>query len=406
MSGKIEESFRDSFPARLFMIYILFYAGQAMYNTYLNLFLNSKGFSMTAIGALGSISTILLVLIQPLWGVLSDKSKSKNNIVGFLLIVVAIVGVGFYASDTAIWLAVCVMLYSIFFTPAMSLQDNYALESLEKSKWDFGNVRLGGTIGYAACAGLVGFIIKDNYGQIFWMMSLFFLVTGILYFSMPRVSGHRQKNQKVKYTVLFKDRPLVCMFFFNVLYSLGTQFYFQFYPLHYHNVLGASSQMVGLLSTFSAISEIPFFWYAFRIEKRFGPRNVMLFAGIATTLRWFLLYFVTDQYLVLAVNLLSGCGYVGFMYCLIKYINDNVPRSMRATAQSLNGILGTIFSRILFAPIGGILADFFGAANILLVAGVLMGIGCVGFGILFPMAERYQKAHPLSVSDRGGGDSD
>lgn len=385
----------DPFPIRLFMIYILFYAGQAMYNTYLNLFLDSKGFSMTMIGTVGSVSTIILVLIQPLWGILSDKSKSKNHIVGFLLIVCSIIGLGFYLSEAGIWLAFCVMLFSVFFSPAMTLQDNYTLESLDNSKWDFGNIRLGGTVGYAACAGIVGFIIHNSYGQIFWMMGLFFLVTGLLYFTLPRVSGHRQKHQKVKYSILFKDRPLICMFFFNVLYSLGTSFYFQFYPLHYHNVLGASSQMVGLLSTFSALSEIPFFWFASRIEGKMGTKNVMLFAGVCTTLRWLLLYTVTDQYLVLAVNLLSGCGYVGFMYCLIKYINDNVPRSMRATAQSLNGILGTIFSRIIFAPLGGILADSFGAANILLVGGILMGVGSALFAILFPMAQRYQKAHPL-----------
>lgn len=148
--------------------------------------------------------------------------------------------------------------------------------------------------------------------------------------------------------------------------------------------------MVGMLSFASAMSEIPFFWYAYKIEKKFGVEKVMLFAGLATALRWFLLFFVTNQYLVLIVNMLSGCGYVGFSYCLIKYINDNVPKSMKATAQSLNAILGTVVSRIIFAPIGGYLSDILGVKNVLLIGGTVMLFGVIVFKLTFKKAVQKQ----------------
>ena len=91
------EQSREMFPVRMFMIYVLFYAGQAMYNTFLNLFLYNHGMQMDQIGFLSSFSTLVLVLIQPLWGVLSDKSKSKNRIIAMLLIVSAIALLSFYA---------------------------------------------------------------------------------------------------------------------------------------------------------------------------------------------------------------------------------------------------------------------------------------------------------------------
>lgn len=387
---------KDRFPVKIFMIYIIFYAGQAMYNTYLNLFLTQSGFSQTAIGMVQSASTIVLVLVQPLWGIISDKSKSKNWIIGFLSLMVSLVCLSFYAFKTALWFAFCVMLFTVFFTPAFTLQDNYTLELLEKSKWDFGHIRLGGTLGYAFCAMLVGFVIAENYSNIFWMMSIFFIVAGFMHFSLPRVEGHRQKHEKVKYSVLLKDKPLLCMIFFNIIYFMGTAFYFQFYPIYFNQVLGASSQMVGMLSFVSAMSEVPFFWFAYKIEQKFGTEKVMMFAGLATALRWFLLFFVTNQYAVLGINLLSGCGYVGFSYCLIKYINDTVPKGMRATAQSLNAILGTIFSRIIFAPLGGMLSDTFGMKNMLLVSAVVTITGCIIFKILFTKAN---KNYQLKSSD-------
>ncbi len=386
---------REPFPFKMFLIYVLFYAGQAMYNVYLNLFLNQNGFSNTQLGLLSSVSTVVLVLVQPLWGVLSDKSKSKNQIVGMLLLISAIVGLAFYASKTALWLSLCVLLFNVFFNPAVTLQDNYTLEMLEGGRWDFGQLRLGGTLGYAACAALIGFVVETNYGQIFWMMGIFFIITGVLYFTLPRVSGHREKKQKVKYSLLLKDRRLVCMFVFNIVYTLGTAFFYQFYSIHYSNELGASSVMVGLLSTFGALSEIPFFWFAGRLQKRFGTKALMLFAGASAAARWLLLSMLTNTSVILVVNMLSGCGFVGFSYSLIRYINDNVPKSMRATAQSLNGILGTFFSRIIFTPISGILADHFSVSTVLLGNGLLMVAAVLLFAFTFSKAEAYQKAHPV-----------
>lgn len=387
------------FPVKMFLIYVIFYAGQAMYNVYLNLFLNSNGFTNTQLGLLSSVSTTALVLIQPLWGILSDKSKSKNRIVGILMLISAVAGLSFYASDSIIWLAFCVLLFNVFFNPAVTLQDNYTLEMLEGGRWDFGQLRLGGTLGYAACAALIGFAVGTNYGQIFWMMGIFFVVTGLLYFTLPRVAGHREKKQKVKYSVLLKDRRLVCMFLFNIVYSLGTAFFYQFFSIHYKNELGASSVMVGLLSTFGALSEIPFFWFAGRLQKRFGTKALMLFAGSAAALRWLLLSFITNNYIILVVNMLSGCGFVGFSYSLIRYINDNVPKSMRATAQSLNGILGTFVSRIIFTPISGILADHFSVSSVLLMNGILMTVAVFTFAFTFSKAEAYHKLHPVLTEE-------
>ncbi|MFZ2538803.1 MAG: MFS transporter [Oscillospiraceae bacterium] len=377
---------KDGFPVKIFSIYVIFYAGQAMYNTYLNVFLSSMGYSMTQIGQIQSVATILLVLMQPVWGIISDKSKSKNQIVGFLALVSAIICLSYYLFQTALWLAICVMLFSIFFFPAMTLQDNYTLELLSKSKWDFGNIRLGGTLGYSICALAVGFVIGNKYSNIFWIMAVFFFITGIMYFTLPRVEGHRHKAEKVQYSILLKDKALICMIVFNITYVMGLSFYFQFYPVYFTTQLGASSQMLGALTFVSAMSEVPFFWFAYKLEKKFGVEKVMLFAGIATAIRWFLLFFVTNHFLILGINMLSGCGYVGFSYCLIKYINDHVPKNMRATAQSLNAILGTIFSRILFAPIGGYMAGVVGFKNVLLVSGLVSILGVIMFRLNFKNA--------------------
>ena len=389
----------DPFPIRLFLVYVFFYAGQAIYNVYLNLFLNSKGFTNTKLGLVSSISTAALVLIQPYWGILSDKSKGKNRIVGSLLMVCAAVGLCFYLSSAKIWLVFCVLCFNVFFNPAVTLQDNYTLEYLENRRWDFGQLRLGGTIGYASCAALIGFAVGTDYDQIFWMVAIFLTFTAINYFTLPKIAGHRAKKQKVRYSVLLKDRRLICMFLFNVIYSLGTAFFFQFFAIYYKNELGATSVMVGWLSTFGALAEIPFFWFAGRLQKKFGTKALMIFAGTAAACRWILLASLTDHYAILVANMLSGCGFVGFSYSMVRYINDNVPKEMRATAQSFNGILGTFVSKIIFTPISGLLADHFGVQPVLYMNGFLMVAAVISFVILFKKAEDYHRIHPVWEKD-------
>jgi|GEM_PF-4743715 len=63
-----EEKKSMSFPKGLFCVYLIFFSGQAIYNTYLNLYLAQIGFSTTQIGSMISISTIVLLIAQTFWG--------------------------------------------------------------------------------------------------------------------------------------------------------------------------------------------------------------------------------------------------------------------------------------------------------------------------------------------------
>ena len=87
---------KTPFPVYLFLTYFIFYCGHAVYNTYGTVFLSQNGFSQSVIGIMSSVATLVLVLIQPLWGVISDKSKNKNRIAGLLIVLCGISGLAVY----------------------------------------------------------------------------------------------------------------------------------------------------------------------------------------------------------------------------------------------------------------------------------------------------------------------
>ena len=380
---------KTPFPVYLFLTYFIFYCGHAVYNTYGTVFLSQNGFSQSVIGIMSSDATLVLVLIQPLWGVISDKSKNKNRIAGLLIVLCGISGLAVYLMKELWWIALCTMSVAVFFSPAITLQDNCTLEMTEGTRWNFGNIRLGGTLGYLACAAVMGLIIRD-YSQIYWWIALFFIPAGLMLMCMRRhVGGHRHKEEKVHYRVLLQNRPLVWLIVFNIIYFIANTFS-RYYTVYYSATLGATPFMLSMTTMVSGLAEIPFFWYAGKIQKKLGIERYLIMAALSLIVKHILLCFVTNPWLVILVHALNGCGFSTFNFCILNYINENVPKSMRATSQSLNSILSTVFASILFAPVAGVCADFLGSGGTLLVGAVIMLGGIILFKCTFSRSIRKQ----------------
>ena len=378
------------FPFYMFLIYVIFYSGHAFYNTYTTLFLYENGLTQAQIGMVNVVFTTILVFLKPLSGVLSDKSKNKAQMIGLLLIANAAVCLAFYISATALWLALCVVLYQLVFQPVYTMQESYTIELMEKSRWDYGNIRLGGTLGYVAGAFIAGIVIGDDYGRIFWIMAIVYGVSGVLQLFSRPIAGQRKQKEKVKYSVVFHHAPLMCLIGFQLLSSLGSSFG-MYYSIYFRHTLGAPSELLSWMTVVAALSELPFFWYANRIERSIGTQNFMTIAVSATVLKMMLLSFVTNPYVVLGLQVLGGMAVVGNGYSILKYINDVVPKQMRTTAMMVNAIVVTIFSSVVCAPLVGVLDAQLGTQTVLIVGSAISIGAVILFSAIFPVAVTHQQ---------------
>lgn len=373
---------QEAFPLRLFALYILFYSGQSIYNTYLNLYLSSVGLSESQIGLIVSVSTGCLLAAQLFWGMVSDRTKTKNSVLHLLYAATAVVSLGFYLSRSYWFLLLAVTLFSVFFNPLIPLQDNFTLEYLENthSRWDYGQVRMGGTLGYCLTVLLIGFFLNDDYRPIFWMVALCMAGCRLLCIGLPKVSGYRVKGSKAPYKALLHNRALIGLILFNLTFSIGLNFYHNFYAIYYTSAaVGGNSSMVGVMMFVSAASEIPMLMFIHRISKKLGIRGTLILAGSVTVLRWLLLAVLHSPVPIIFVNLLHGLGYTSFSYCIITYIGRTVPKEMRATGQTLNSLSSNVVSKVLFGFLGGFASENLGADRIMLFSALLMALGTVVF---------------------------
>ncbi len=369
-----------AFPVSIFILYMISYAGQAAYGSYLNLYLAAKGFSQSQIGLTVSVSIFFVMLFQMLWGGISDRAKSKNTVIRGLYLASAVIILLYYVSVN-FWIVLVVLaLFASVYTGVPPLMDNAVLELSEGQTWNFGQIRTGGTIGYCLSVLLIGFVIGDDYGRIFVITSASLMCCFLLMRRMPRVAGHRSDKARSSFRLLLKNKPIMAVMAYYLAFSMGLSLFYSFYPIHF-TLIGGTSAQVGIMLFFCAVTEIPCLILARRVVKRIGLDRVLIFSGLVTVIRWVLLFLLQNPIAAIFVNLLHGMGYTGFSYCMVVYINEHVPKDLRATGQSFNVLMGNVLSRVIFGYLGGLASQAFGVNWVMLMAGVVLAGATILFAI-------------------------
>lgn len=385
----------DKFPTRFFLLYILFYSGQAMYGVYFNLYLSNIGFSNTMVGLLAALSTLVLMVAQPFWGIMSDRAQKKNTILKILYVLAALSAIMYYQSTNYLYVILISLIFTMFFSSITPLQDNITLEYLSEKKWDFGQIRMGGTIGYAITVVVSGVMIRNRYSQIFWVISLFLLLCFFMMLTLPPVPGFRTRTEKAPFSAIIKNKMFMCLIAFNLAYSLGVNFFYTYYPIYFESI-GGNSSFIGVLMFTCAIAEVPFLLIIDKILKKFGIIKLLVAAAVVSSLRWFLMYFLTNPILIIITNLLHGFSFSSFTYCMVTYINKSVPKSLRATGQTFNTMVSAFFSKVVFGFLGGVASDIFGTNKLMLISSIITLLASVVFGLL--LTKLQEKENAIAVS--------
>ena len=392
---------REKFPVNILLPYLGFYAAQAIFGTYLNLYLQDAGYNQTQMGTFTSASTILVLLAQPFWGNVSDRAKSKNKVIVVMLLIGMISILGFYCSLNYWWLLVINCLFCLVYHPIPPLIDNLSLENLEKrgGRFNFGHIRVGGTIGYAIGVLVSGQIMEDRYERMFVMISILFLLSILAMQLVPDVQGYRQKKEKTSWRGLISSKKIFCFIFMNFVFSLGTTVYYSYYPLYFTSI-GGDSGSVGILMFATAASEIPFWLIAGRLTERFGYKRMIMISAAVTGVRWILLSMVREPAAAVCINLTHGFCFVTLNFCIVTFINQNVPKELRATGQSLNNMISTILSRGIGGVVIGHLSDLFGVPAMLQFVGAAafaaVGIFVISYNMIQQKELSRQKEYPAA----------
>ncbi|MFS0726169.1 MFS transporter [Paenibacillus sp. 1P07SE] len=373
------------------IFYAVIYMGNAVYGTYMPVYFQSAGLSPSQIGILLSLGPLVAVLAQPVWGAVGDRARTKNRVLAVLLAGSGVAMLMFPFSTAFVYLLLMVCLFTFFQTSIFALSDTITLEQLDKqSRWTFGPIRLGGTFGFAAMSVFFGWLATRDVSYMFPVYALIMLAGLLLLIRLPRVSGGRAPGSTERVWVLLKNRKLVTYMGISLVLHITMGYYYSFFPVYFRD-LGGDNGLLGWSMLISSLSEIPFLLLAGRIFKRVRISTVLLVAGLASAARWFICSLTDSAIWLLPTQLLHGLIFIVLTVTLAMYINQVAPKSLKASGQTLNGLLTLGVARIIGSFFGGFASEAYGMRAVFNACGWI-ALACCLYTAFILLRERREEA--------------
>lgn len=374
--------------AYFLFFYVFLYMGNAVYGTFIPLYFQHVGFTQAQIGTLLSLGPLVAIMAQPVWGLLSDRAKTKNSIL-MLLIAGSGLSVLLFPLTNMFLLLLCfICIFTFFQSSIFTISDAVTLEVLDKrGSGNFSLIRMGGTFGFAIMSIVFGLLAQKRIDLLFIVYTLILAACLLLALRFPKIEGHQKRGHKMPVWVLFRNRKLMLYICANFVFQITLGYYYAFFPLYFKE-LGGDSAWLGWSMVISSLSEVPFLLLSSRIFKRVPVSFILLGAGTAAALRWYLYSIVHHAYLLLPIQALHGLIFIVLSVTMAIVINKEVPNELKASGQTLNGLLSMGVARIIGSFFGGFASEAFGMRQTFFYNSIVATI-CI---IIFACAFWYQHA--------------
>lgn len=344
----------------------LYFALLAMFVSFLPVYLDAQGLPATKIGLIIGTGGFIAIFSQPLWGMISDRTKTIKKVMLLLLGCSTIVGYLLYASSSFIVLLLFTMLMYFFLMPLDPLTESLNFQTAEANGVSYGSIRTFGAVGYAVMSLAVGYTT-----QYFGINSLAFLFAGIGIISIliclplpdAPVTGKPISLKSLRNFLSNKETIWFMLLIFIV--AVPQRINDTFLGV-YIRKLGGTPDMVGLAWFLAAGSEILVFALSFWWLRKGKELAIISFAAVFYFIRFFLSAWVTDPHILVYLQLLQTFTFPIFYSAAIQYLYRIVPEEWRATGQTVLAILFFGVSGIVASYLGGWFYESYGGKQLYL----------------------------------------
>ncbi len=338
---------------------------------------NDLGLTGSQIGTIMSISPVVMIVVQPLWGILSDWTQKPKVILTISILLTSVMGILFSLSGAYITLIVMAILIAVVQSAITPLSDSIALNYVQKVKGNYGSIRLWGALGFAIAVIVAGRLAEHiGLTVIFYLFSFIFLLAIYFVRRLPEESQPISTNIRSGINSLLK-RPRYVLFLITTFLVFGpiyaNNFYFGLFVIN----VGGTLTGVGIAFLLSAGSEAPFMQFAREFIKKFGMLNVLLVAAFISASRWLFYYFEPSLYFVYATTIAQGFSVGLFIPAALQYVKDISPKEVHVTAISIYSAVGNGLGSWFCTYFGGIILQWSSINAVYLFFAITTSLGIV-----------------------------
>ena len=223
---------------QFFLFYFLYNAALVIYNNYIPLYYRMVcGFSQTQIGTVVSAGPLATVFGMFFFGRLADRMKNRNLLAGILLFLSGALTALYTVTVSFGFFVVLFFVFTLVNAPVLQLADTSAVIFAAENEVSFGNLRLGGSIGYAVTSLVCGYLSARSSQSLFGVALAAYAAAAVAAFLLPHdrqrhTPSSQARTKKAPYRALFcKDIFFTCL---CQLFRLCADFLLE------HLLLGAS----------------------------------------------------------------------------------------------------------------------------------------------------------------------
>lgn len=333
-------------PLIFYLFYFAVFCGGSVSGNFMSLYLTEAGIPVKTLGVLSGVIMIVSLITLPLFGRLADNARSKNIIMDIGYLFTIVMYILFMVVKNVVVICILRLIYGLTATPIMSLYDTITMENCRKHGWEYGPIRMVGTIGFSLMALFAGYAMKGNVREMFPMTIVCYAVTMLFGMMFPtsyrtEVSAGegtgeagKEAGQKGNVYALLKSRKirnaLIMFFVYNISATVNLTYF-----ANYVRELGGSLEMVGIANAILGFSELPFhLGPGKRWLQRIGVEKSMLVVLAVGVFRWTVCALTKDPTVLMWTMILNGIQLVPVIIGVAEFLYDQAPEGLKVTAQT------------------------------------------------------------------------
>jgi PPP family 3-phenylpropionic acid transporter len=374
-------------PLRLFrlrLFYFLCFGSLGLYFPFLPPWLEARGVTGFALGAVLANLPALGLVAPPLFGLLADAFGLRGYLLrvacagaalafGALALTPLVTGrsIGFAGLFAAIFV------FAFFRAPIIPMVDVIALEEVKSGSATYPRIRIWGSIGFlitAVAAGRYIDLTRESALPLAVAAALTILV--VASFGLPARAAAPPMPLRGNVRSLLQNTDFVAFLAASFLSQAAHSSYDICYSLHLRD-LGLSGASTGFAWGIGVIAEVLVMALGAPLFERFRAPTLLAAAFAGASIRWILVASIKSELGLFAVQLLHACSFALMWLSSVAFVKERVPGPVLATGQGLftasiaaGSVLGALVWGPLYHRSGGGLT--FGSAAV--VAALASGV--------------------------------
>ena len=323
-----------------------FFCAFGIFQSFWSVWLNEQGVSMQAIGVIMGIGAVVRGIVNMLFTPMMSRVLSWMSL---------LLGSAFLFSVIAYWadvqslhsIVILTVLLNIALAPLIPLQDAALTKMARLRYFDYGKVRIWGTIGFILGVQLVGKVIEWYSADIIILCVVASLLVNFMW-SLTRPAVKESDSFSFPQAsisgigALWKDSRCARMVILVALMQASHGAYYSFSAIWWQS-LGFSYFEVGQFWTFSMVVEVAVFALSQRWLYRVSLQSLLYMIGIAVIMRWSLTSFASSVPVILFAQTLHGMTFAASHLVMMRFIQETEPSRAVPLQAAYNGLGMSLF---------------------------------------------------------------